>query len=126
MEFDNLAMAVLVAVPHFVCVASSLHLFSGLQTATARSRLETAALLACYAPIVVLAWLMLPENTIISFGIFLILFFFGPILSLLALGFFIAARIGAFSDRKWDILAMSVATAIGVMTYNWASSGPTS
>ena len=124
MEFDSLAMAVLVAVPTFVCIASSLHLFSGPPTAEARSRLKAAAVLSCYAPMVVLAWLLLPENDIVSFGFFMILFFVGPILLLLALGFFLAARIAAFSDRKWDVLAISIATVIGVTTYNWAASGP--
>jgi RsiW-degrading membrane proteinase PrsW (M82 family) len=123
-EFDDLAMAILIAVPHFVTLASVLHLFAEQQTTKARSRLEASALLASYAPTMLLLWFVFPENPYFSFAVFLVLFSLGPIFALFALGFFLAARIGAGGGRKWDILSMCIAAVIGVMTYYWASSSP--
>ena len=124
MDPDDIVMTIAVAVPHFITVASVLHLFAEKQTSTSRSRLKASALLASYAPAVLLLWLVLPENAVFSFAVFLVMFFLGPIFALFALGFFLAARIGTGSGRKWDVISICIAAAIGVMTYNWASSGP--
>lgn len=117
-------MAVLMAVPHVVFIASVLHLIADRKTNGARSRLKVSAVLASYAPISLFLLWLFPESPHLSVIAFFLLFSVGPILAFLALGFFVAARIGTDRGRNWDVLALCIGGVIGIMTYMWALSAP--